>query len=217
MDNGKVVWGPDIDHGFVIGTIIDINQKTITVKPRNPSAKAIIASYDQVFPAEPDEKKEVDDNCGLMYLNEATLLHNLNLRYMKDKIYTYVANILIAVNPYKDIKGLYGPKPINTYKGKSLGVKPPHCYAIADKAYRDLKTLKLSQAIIVSGESGAGKTENTKFCLKYIADNYGSGDDIDKRIVEANPLLEAFGNAKTMRNNNSSRFGKFIEIHFHKV
>jgi len=216
MDNGKVVWGPDIDHGFVIGTIIDINQKTITVKPRNSSAKAITASYDQVFPAEPDEKKEVDDNCGLMYLNEATLLHNLNLRYMKDKIYTYVANILIAVNPYKDIKGLYGPQQINNYKGKSLGVKPPHCYAIADKAFRDLKTLKLSQAIIVSGESGAGKTENTKFCLKYIADNYGSGDDIDKRIVEANPLLEAFGNAKTMRNNNSSRFGKFIEIHFNK-
>lgn len=216
MDNGKVVWGPHPEHGFVIGTIIDINQSSITVKPRDNKIKAITASYNQVFPAEPDEKKEVDDNCALMYLNEATLLHNLDLRYHKDKIYTYVANILLAVNPYKDIKGLYTPERIKEYKGKSLGVLPPHCYAIADKAYRDLKVLKLSQAIIVSGESGAGKTENTKFALKYIADNFGSGDDIDKRIVQANPLLEAFGNAKTMRNNNSSRFGKFIEIHFSK-
>jgi len=216
MDNGKIVWGPHSENGFVIGTIIDINQNYITVKPRDTKIKAITAPYNQVFPAEPDEKKEVDDNCSLMYLNEGTLLHNLKLRYQKDKIYTYVANILIAVNPYKDIKGLYSKDKILQYKGKSLGTQPPHCYAIADKTFRDLKVLKLSQSIIVSGESGAGKTENTKFALQYIADNYGSGDDIDKRIVQANPLLEAFGNAKTMRNNNSSRFGKFIEIHFFK-
>ncbi|XP_078492466.1 unconventional myosin-VI isoform X2 [Ciona intestinalis] len=216
MDNGRIVWGPHSDHGFVLGTITDIGHNTITVQPTATNVKPITASYNQVFPAEPDTKKDADDNCSLMYLNEATLLHNLRLRYKKNKIYTYVANILIAVNPYQDVPSLYDQQQVKNYKGKSLGVQPPHCYAIADKAYRDMKVLSMSQSIIVSGESGAGKTENTKFVLRYLADNYGAGDDIDKRIVQANPILEAFGNAKTMRNNNSSRFGKFVEIHFVK-
>uniref|UniRef100_A0A452SWL1 Unconventional myosin-VI n=1 Tax=Ursus americanus TaxID=9643 RepID=A0A452SWL1_URSAM len=104
----------------------------------------------------------------------------------------------------------------SSYQGKSLGTMPPHVFAIADKAFRDMKVLKMSQSIIVSGESGAGKTENTKFVLRYLTESYGTGQDIDDRIVEANPLLEAFGNAKTVRNNNSSRFGKFVEIHFNE-
>ena len=94
---------------------------------------------------------------------------------------------------------------------------PPHVFAIADKAYRDMKVLRISQSVIVSGESGAGKTETTKHMLKYLTECYGAhAGPIEQRIVESNPLLEAFGNAKTMRNNNSSRFGKFIEIHFDK-
>nr|KAF6341723.1 myosin VI [Myotis myotis] len=151
-----------------------------------------------------------------MYLNEATLLHNIKVRYSKDRIYTYVANILIAVNPYFDIPKIYSSETIKSYQGKSLGTMPPHVFAIADKAFRDMKVLKMSQSIIVSGESGAGKTENTKFVLRYLTESYGTGQDIDDRIVEANPLLEAFGNAKTVRNNNSSRFGKFVEIHFNE-
>ncbi|KAF3701156.1 Unconventional myosin-VI Unconventional myosin-6 [Channa argus] len=138
----------------------------------------------QVFPAEDDVNKHMEDNCSLMYLNEATLLNNVRVRYSKDHIYTYVANILIAVNPYYDIPILYGPDSIKLYKGKSLGTLPPHVYAIADKAYRDMKVLKMSQSIIVSGESGAGKTENTKFVLRYLTTTYGSGQDIDERIVE---------------------------------
>uniref|UniRef100_A0A9J7XAH3 Unconventional myosin-VI n=1 Tax=Cyprinus carpio carpio TaxID=630221 RepID=A0A9J7XAH3_CYPCA len=172
------------------------------------------APVNQVFPAEDDVNKHVEDNCSLMYLNEATLLNNVRVRYSKDKIYTFVANILIAVNPYFEIPKLYTPETIKQYQGRSLGTLPPHVYAIADKAYRDMKVLKMSQSIIVSGESGAGKTENTKFVLRYLTTSYGTGQDIDERIVEANPLLEAFGNAKTVRNNNSSRFGKFVEIHF---
>uniref|UniRef100_UPI0016590F66 unconventional myosin-VI-like n=1 Tax=Halichoerus grypus TaxID=9711 RepID=UPI0016590F66 len=129
---------------------------------------------------------------------------------------TYVANILIAVNPYFDIPKIYSSETIKSYQGKSLGTMPPHVFAIADKAFRDMKVLKMSQSIIVSGESGAGKTENTKFVLRYLTESYGTGQDIDDRIVEANPLLEAFGNAKTVRNNNSSRFGKFVEIHFNE-
>ncbi|XP_057208528.1 myosin VIa isoform X1 [Triplophysa rosa] len=178
--------------------------------------RAFQAPVSQVFPAEDDVTKHVEDNCSLMYLNEATLLNNVRVRYSKDKIYTFVANILIAVNPYYEIPKLYSPEAIKQYRGRSLGTLPPHVYAIADKAYRDMKVLKMSQSIIVSGESGAGKTENTKFVLRYLTTSYGTGQDIDERIVEANPLLEAFGNAKTVRNNNSSRFGKFVEIHFNQ-
>ncbi|KAK2825995.1 hypothetical protein Q5P01_020209 [Channa striata] len=214
MEDGKPVWAPHPTDGFQLGMIVDIGADTLTIEPLNQKGKTFLAPMSQVFPAEDDVNKHVDDNCSMMYLNEATLLNNVKVRYNKDHIYTYVANILIAVNPYYDIPKLYGPDSIKLYQGKSLGTLPPHVYAIADKAYRDMKVLKMSQSIIVSGESGAGKTENTKFVLRYLTTTYGSGQDIDERIVEANPLLEAFGNAKTVRNNNSSRFGKFVEIHF---
>ncbi|XP_060128534.1 unconventional myosin-VI isoform X2 [Zootoca vivipara] len=216
MEDGKPVWAPHASDGFQMGLIVDIGPDTLTIEPLNQKGKTFQAAINQVFPAEEDSKKDVEDNCSLMYLNEATLLHNVKVRYSKDRIYTYVANILIAVNPYFDIPKLYSSDAIKKYQGRSLGTLPPHVYAIADKAFRDMKVLKMSQSIIVSGESGAGKTENTKFVLRYLTESYGSGQDIDDRIVEANPLLEAFGNAKTVRNNNSSRFGKFVEIHFNE-
>lgn len=216
MEDGKPVWAPHPTDGFQMGNIVDIGPDSLTIEPLNQKGKTFLALMNQVFPAEEDSKKDVEDNCSLMYLNEATLLHNIKVRYSKDRIYTYVANILIAVNPYFDIPKIYSSETIKSYQGKSLGTMPPHVFAIADKAFRDMKVLKMSQSIIVSGESGAGKTENTKFVLRYLTESYGTGQDIDDRIVEANPLLEAFGNAKTVRNNNSSRFGKFVEIHFNE-
>ncbi|XP_070274317.1 unconventional myosin-VI isoform X5 [Myotis yumanensis] len=216
MEDGKPVWAPHPTDGFQMGNIVDIGPDSLTIEPLNQKGKTFLALINQVFPAEEDSKKDVEDNCSLMYLNEATLLHNIKVRYSKDRIYTYVANILIAVNPYFDIPKIYSSETIKSYQGKSLGTMPPHVFAIADKAFRDMKVLKMSQSIIVSGESGAGKTENTKFVLRYLTESYGTGQDIDERIVEANPLLEAFGNAKTVRNNNSSRFGKFVEIHFNE-
>jgi myosin-6 len=215
MDREKV-WVPDPDEGFVLGQIVDLTEEGALVQPLARSKKPIEASFDRLYPTEDNDTKDVDDNCGLMYLNEATLLQNIKLRYNKDKIYTYVANILIGINPYDDIKNLYDSKTINAYQGKSLGTMPPHVFAIADKAFRDMKVLKSSQSIIVSGESGAGKTESTKYILKYLCDNFGisAGGALEQKILNANPILEAFGNAKTTRNNNSSRFGKFIEIHF---
>ncbi|XP_040205919.1 unconventional myosin-VI isoform X5 [Rana temporaria] len=216
MEDGKSVWAPHPTDGFQLGNIVDIGPDSLTIEPLHQKGKTFLAAINQVFPAEEDTTKHVEDNCSLMYLNEATLLHNIKVRYSKDKIYTYVANILIAINPYFDVPKLYTSDIIKQYHGKSLGTLPPHVYAIADKAFRDMKVLKMSQSIIVSGESGAGKTENTKFVLRYLTESYGSGQDIDERIVEANPLLEAFGNAKTVRNNNSSRFGKFVEIHFNE-
>lgn len=210
------MWAPHPTEGFQMGNIVDIGADSLTIEPLGQKGKTFLALINQVFPAEEDSKKDVEDNCSLMYLNEATLLHNIKVRYSKDRIYTYVANILIAVNPYFDIPKIYSSDTIKLYQGKSLGTMPPHVFAIADKAFRDMKVLKMSQSIIVSGESGAGKTENTKFVLRYLTESYGTGQDIDDRIVEANPLLEAFGNAKTVRNNNSSRFGKFVEIHFNE-
>ncbi|XP_021099439.1 unconventional myosin-VI isoform X7 [Heterocephalus glaber] len=216
MEDGKPVWAPHPTDGFQMGNIVDIGPDSLTIEPLNQKGKTFLALINQVFPAEEDSKKDVEDNCSLMYLNEATLLHNIKVRYSKDRIYTYVANILIAVNPYFDIPKIYSSDTIKSYQGKSLGTMPPHVFAVADKAFRDMKVLRMSQSVIVSGESGAGKTENTKFVLRYLTESYGTGQDIDDRIVEANPLLEAFGNAKTVRNNNSSRFGKFVEIHFNE-
>uniref|UniRef100_A0A665VKF4 Unconventional myosin-VI n=1 Tax=Echeneis naucrates TaxID=173247 RepID=A0A665VKF4_ECHNA len=214
MEDGKPVWAPHPADGFQLGTIVDIGSDSLTIEPLKQRGKTFLAPISQVFPAEDDVNKHVEDNCSLMYLNEATLLNNIRVRYSKDKIYTFVANILIAVNPYYDIPKLYSPETIKQYQGRSLGTLPPHVYAIADKAYRDMKVLKMSQSIIVSGESGAGKTENTKFIPDHLSCPPGVGSDL--HFPAANPLLEAFGNAKTVRNNNSSRFGKFVEIHFNE-
>ena len=116
MDREKV-WVPDPDEGFVLGQIVDLTEEGALVQPLARSKKPIEASFDRLYPTEDDDTKDVDDNCGLMYLNEATLLQNIKLRYNKDKIYTYVANILIGINPYDDIKNLYDSKSINAYQG----------------------------------------------------------------------------------------------------
>lgn len=217
MEGTQKVWVTDQTHGFILGNITDLTSEGVLVQPFANRSKPITADYDRVYPAEDDDAKDVDDNCALMYLNEATLLNNIRLRYSRDKIYTYVANIVIAVNPYIEIPKLYSLDTIQKYQGKSLGQMPPHVFAIADKAFRDMKVLKESQSIIVSGESGAGKTESTKYILRYLCESWGAKvGHLEQKILDANPVLEAFGNAKTTRNNNSSRFGKFIEIHFNE-
>uniref|UniRef100_A0A4W5MVI8 Unconventional myosin-VI n=1 Tax=Hucho hucho TaxID=62062 RepID=A0A4W5MVI8_9TELE len=196
MEDGKPVWAPHPADGFQLGTIVDIGANSLTIEPLKQGQKSFTAQINQVFPAEDDVNKHVEDNCSLMYLNEATLLNNVRVRYSKDKIYTFVANILIAVNPYVDLPKLYAPETIKQYHGRSLGTLPPHVY-------------KCSQSIDIN-------SDNCFLPCRYLTTSYGTGQDIDERIVEANPLLEAFGNAKTVRNNNSSRFGKFVEIHFNE-
>ncbi|KAK0416370.1 hypothetical protein QR680_012444 [Steinernema hermaphroditum] len=215
-DSGQLVWAPDCREGFVLGTIVDLGTDEIVVQPvGGDDCSLITARYDAVFPADQNQEKDVDDNCALMYLNEGTLLNNCRKRYERKQIYSYVANILVSINPYETIPDLYSEKTIKEYQGKSLGAMPPHIFAIADKAYRDMRRLRESQSVIVSGESGAGKTESQKCILRYLCENWGSSaGSIEKSILETNPILEAFGNAKTLRNNNSSRFGKFVEIHF---
>ncbi|XP_014255662.1 myosin heavy chain 95F isoform X2 [Cimex lectularius] len=211
----RKVWLSDPLEGFVLGQIVDIGMDEVTVQPLDKKGPKVTTSLDRLYLVEEHDNRDFDDNCSLMNLNEASLLNNIRNRYKKDKIYTYVANILIAVNPYFEIKDFYSSKVIKQYQGKSLGQMPPHVFAIADKSFRDMKVLKQSQSIIVSGESGAGKTESTKYLLRYLCDLWGTAaGPIEQKILDANPVLEAFGNAKTTRNNNSSRFGKFMEVHF---
>lgn len=210
----QLVWVRDPNEGFILARLHELMGEEADVFPVDNKYPKRVCNFEDIFPAG-DPGKDVDDNCELMFLNESTLLNNILTRYKKNKIYTYVANILLAVNPYEDIKDMYSSNTIKKYQGKSLGELPPHVFAIADKAFRDMKSLKQSQSIIVSGESGAGKTESTKYILKYLCDLWAKGaGPVEQKILDANPILEAFGNAKTTRNNNSSRFGKFMEVHF---
>ncbi|XP_058063778.1 myosin heavy chain 95F isoform X1 [Anopheles bellator] len=212
MDS-QLVWARDIQDGYVQGRITEIGSTEYEVQPLNSKLPKRSCMPEDIFPS-CELPSDHDDNCELLFLNEATLLDNIRNRYYKDKIYTYVAHILIAVNPYKEISGLYSHETLKRYSGRSIGELTPHVYAIADKAIRDMRTLKMSQSIIVSGESGAGKTESTKYLLKFLCDSGSAAGPIEQKILDANPILEAFGNAKTTRNNNSSRFGKFIEVHY---
>lgn len=158
------------------------------------------------------------DNAALVHMNDASILDNLKVRHSQDLIYTYTANVLLAVNPYKTIDGLYGEEQCRTYRGKHIGALPPHPYAIADGAYRLLVREMMDQALLISGESGAGKTETAKIVMSYLAYASGSTSElaskIQDRVLQAQPILESFGNAATLRNSNSSRFGKYNRIFF---
>ncbi|CAE7648021.1 XI-2, partial [Symbiodinium necroappetens] len=158
------------------------------------------------------------DNTSLVFLNDASILENLRVRHEVDDIYTYTASVLLAVNPYHDIEGLYGEEQCARYRGKHIGALPPHPYAIADTAYRALVRERRNQGFVISGESGAGKTETAKIVMEYLGFVSGSSNQttaqIQRRVLQAQPILESFGNAVTMRNNNSSRFGKYNRIFF---
>uniref|UniRef100_A0A0E0GS17 Myosin motor domain-containing protein n=1 Tax=Oryza nivara TaxID=4536 RepID=A0A0E0GS17_ORYNI len=160
----------------------------------------------------------VDDMTRLSYLHEPGVLQNLATRYELNEIYTYTGSILIAVNPFQRLPHLYDTHMMEQYKGADFGELSPHVFAVADVAYRAMINEGKSNSILVSGESGAGKTETTKMLMRYLA-HLGGRSGVEGRTVEqqSNPVLEAFGNAKTVRNNNSSRFGKFVEIQFDKT
>ncbi|XP_058510682.1 unconventional myosin-XV [Solea solea] len=152
----------------------------------------------------------VEDMTQLEEMHEGSVLLNMKKRFDREIIYTYIGSILVSVNPYK-MYNIYGTDMVLLYKGHALGENPPHLFAIANAAYSKMMDAKHNQVIIISGESGAGKTEATKLVLRYLAAIHHKYN-VAQQILEAAPLLESFGNAKTVRNDNSSRFGKYIEV-----
>lgn len=158
----------------------------------------------------------VDDMVLLSKITEDSIVENLKKRYMDDYIFTYIGSVLISVNPFKQMP-YFGEKEIEMYQGAAQYENPPHIYALADSMYRNMIIDRENQCVIISGESGAGKTVAAKYIMSYISKISGGGPKVQHVkdiILQSNPLLEAFGNAKTVRNNNSSRFGKYFEIQF---
>ncbi|KAJ6918991.1 myosin-1-like [Populus alba x Populus x berolinensis] len=191
-----------------LGKILSTSGTESVISP--PDGKVLKVKTESLVPANPDILDGVDDLMQLSYLNEPSVLYNLQYRYNRDMIYTKAGPVLVAINPFKEVP-LYGNNYIEAYKNKSM--ESPHVYAITDTAIREMIRDEVNQSIIISGESGAGKTETAKIAMQYLA-ALGGGSGIEYEILKTNPILEAFGNAKTLRNDNSSRFGKLIEIHF---
>ncbi|KAJ1413867.1 P-loop containing nucleoside triphosphate hydrolase [Sesbania bispinosa] len=216
---GSNVWVEDHDIAWVDGQVSKINGQDVEVEATN--GKKVVAKLSKIYPKDTEAPAGgVDDMTKLSYLHEPGVLQNLKIRYELNEIYTYTGNILIAINPFQKLPHIYDAHMMQQYKGAPFGELSPHVFAVADVAYRAMINETKSNSILVSGESGAGKTETTKMLMQYLAFLGGrvatEGRTVEQQVLESNPVLEAFGNAKTVRNNNSSRFGKFVEIQFDK-
>jgi len=216
---GSHVWVEDSEVAWIDGEVLEINGRKAKIQTTNGTT--VVVDVSNAHPKDTEAVPGgVDDMTKLAYLHEPGVLHNLSTRYGLDEIYTYTGSILIAINPFKRVPHLYDSQMMEQYKGATFGELSPHVFAVADAAYRVMINEGISQAILVSGESGAGKTESTKMLMRYLAYMGGrgvtEGRSVEQQVLESNPVLEAFGNAKTVRNNNSSRFGKFVELQFDK-
>ena len=216
---GSKVWVRDVDVAnpevFILATLQGIAGKFAQIE----TVSGDKFETDLFFPANP-EGQEYNDHTALLHLSDATLLENSRIRYAKDEIYTFVGPILISVNPFKYIEHLYRPELMAQCRKFSPGhpERPAHTFSMAEAAYQQLAKQKHSQSLVVSGESGAGKTEVNKQCMNYLVWRAcDASSDLANRILESNPVLEGLGNAKTVRNNNSSRFGKFVTMRFEGV
>ncbi|CAM1502125.1 Fc.00g041090.m01.CDS01 [Cosmosporella sp. VM-42] len=219
----RYVWLKDPQSAFVKGWVVEeLEENRLLVQCDDGTQREVDAeSVDKVNPAKFDK---ANDMAELTHLNEASVVHNLHMRYQADLIYTYSGLFLVTVNPYCPLP-IYSNEYVNMYKGRSREDTKPHIFAMADEAFRNLVEEGQNQSILVTGESGAGKTENTKKVIQYLAavaqsesstKNKSQHSSLSQQILRANPILEAFGNAQTVRNNNSSRFGKFIRIEFNR-
>ncbi|XP_038013035.1 myosin heavy chain, skeletal muscle, adult-like [Motacilla alba alba] len=211
-------------ESFVKGKIESRESGKVTVKTEG--GETLTVKEDQIFSMNPPKYDKIEDMAMMTHLHEPAVLYNLKERYAAWMIYTYSGLFCVTVNPYKWLP-VYNPEVVLAYRGKKRQEAPPHIFSISDNAYQFMLTDRENQSILITGESGAGKTVNTKRVIQYFATIAASGEKkkeektsgkmqgtLEDQIISANPLLEAFGNAKTVRNDNSSRFGKFIRIHF---
>ncbi|XP_069012393.1 myosin-1-like [Embiotoca jacksoni] len=224
FDAKSSVYVVDSKELFVKGTVQNKEGGKVTVTTQ--AGQVVTVKDDEVFPMNPPKYDKIEDMAMMTHLNEAAVLFNLKERYAAWMIYTYSGLFCVTVNPYKALP-VYKQEVVVAYRGKKRQEAPPHIFSISDNAYQSMLTDRENQSILITGESGAGKTVNTKRVIQYFATIAGSADrkkdaastgklqgNLEDQIISANPLLEAFGNAKTVRNDNSSRFGKFIRIHF---
>jgi len=220
-DAKKACWVPCEKEGYVQGEIKSTKGDLVTVGL--PGGESKDFKKDLVGQVNPPKYEKCEDMSNLTYLNDASVLHNLRQRYLNKLIYTYSGLFCIVINPYKRWP-LYTNRVAKMYRGKRRAEVPPHLFSVSDGAYVNMLTDKENQSMLITGESGAGKTENTKKVIAYFAtigastkkpaEGEKSKGSLEDQVVQTNPVLEAFGNAKTVRNDNSSRFGKFIRIHF---
>ncbi|KAM4635065.1 myosin-9-like isoform 1-T1 [Polymixia lowei] len=221
----KLVWVPSERLGFEAGSVKEERGDECVVELAD-SGKKVKVNKDDIQKMNPPKFSKVEDMAELTCLNEASVLHNLKERYYSGLIYTYSGLFCVVINPYKNLP-IYSEEIVDMYKGKKRHEMPPHIYAITDTSYRSMMQDREDQSILCTGESGAGKTENTKKVIQYLAhvasshktkkdqnSSILSHGELEKQLLQANPILEAFGNAKTVKNDNSSRFGKFIRINF---
>jgi len=210
-------WVAHKKEGYVRAEVTSTDGDTCQIESSKGDKSS--APKAEVLYSNPGKFEQATDMADMTHLNEATVLHNLASRYRVLRIYTYSGLFCVCVNPYKWLP-IYGDVIVNMYRGKKRTECPPHLYSIADNAYQDMLRERQCQSILITGESGAGKTENTKKVIGYMAAVAAGGArkegevGLEDQIVQTNPILEAWGNAKTIRNNNSSRFGKFIRVHF---
>ncbi|XP_034027771.1 myosin-7B-like [Thalassophryne amazonica] len=217
FDGTKRVWMPDDMEAYIEVEVRQLNGDKTTVETRD--GRFLITKEKDLQPMNPERFDMIEDLAMLTHLNEASVFFNLKRRYSMWMIYTYSGLFCVTINPYKWLP-VYCAEVVRAYKGRRRRETPPHIYAVADNAYTDMLQNRENQSMLITGESGAGKTVNTKRVIQYFAitaalgENIKKGGSLEDQIIEANPAMEAFGNAKTVRNDNSSRFGKFIRIQF---
>ncbi|KAI6188456.1 Myosin and Myosin head and IQ calmodulin-binding region and Myosin tail domain containing protein [Aphelenchoides besseyi] len=220
FDNKTQYWIADPTEAFVIGKVEDEAEGKVTVELPDGGKKTL--NRDEVQEINPPKFEKTEDMANLTFLNEASVLHNLRQRYHSLLIYTYSGLFLVFINPYKRLP-IYTDSVANMFVNCRRTKMPPHLFAVSDLAYRNMINDHENQSMLITGESGAGKTENTKKVISYFArigappskeNQKEKKGSLEEQVVQANPAIEAFGNGATNRNYNSSRYGKFIRIHF---